>query len=573
MILTKEKLEKQTLYFYPDDFDVTNWSNVSAAFDEMEHKQIETPRDLLSLLYQSNELLSMLSEAYSVLYFRSLADSEDNETSELLQKLTQNVLIPAQTRNAVILKKYYEHPLRNKLSKENYRQINQFFESVELKNFEIENSQAVEISSIITEYRQVYNQVRVEIEGKDYPLNIISHLLKKAEPEHRESIWRARQQCCIKHKQQFEDILDRLIKSRNKLANDAGFSNFYEYILMSNLYGKMRISDIQEIHTAISEVVLPFVRSFIKQRQKRLNIKNLRPWDLEADPETSSLTPFKTTEELVDKAITILYDIRFEYGILLNKMHNTGLLDLDYHQNKTQGEFFSVSPLWKSGRIIMNCTGQHRDMTMFFHEMGHILQCSAMFRNPLFQYIITPIQTRELASQTIVYLSTVGWDLFYPDKQDLKTAFRSLYEDDMMQLLHWSVMNQFELVLYSHPEWSGEQREKAMLSLCQKYEIGVDWKGLEDWQSIRWIQEFTLFAIPQYSFLSALSVFNSWQLLKNYRHDAMDTISRFQKFLEKSTDFTTDEVFHELDIKQDYSEKNMRKMIDFIQDEYKRIGK
>ncbi len=573
MILTKEKLEKHTPYYYPEGFDVTDWNQVSAAFDELEHKQIDTPRDLLSILYQANEIFSMLTEKYTEYYFRTLANSEDEEAFTLLQNLSRDVLIPAQKRNAIILKMYFDHPLRKQLNQENYKQINQFFESAEMQNFEIENEHALEIHDIVAEYQQAYNQVRVEIDGKEQPLNIINHILIKAEPEQRESIWRARQQCCLKNKQHFEDILDRLIKARHRLAKELGYSSFYEYSLASTIYGKLTVSQVQDIHSSISNVILPVVRQFLKQRQKRLNLKTLRPWELEADPETSSLNPFITTNELVEKAISILYDLRFEYGILLNKMYNTGLLDLEYRPNKFKGDFFSVLASLGAGNIMMSCTGQHKDMTMLFHEMGHILQSSMMLRNPLDQFLVTPVQVRELASQTLVYLSTIGWDLFYPDKQDLKKAFRSLYETDIMQLLYWSMMNNFELVLYSHPEWTTEQRGKAMLALWKQYDIGVDWSGLEDWQSLVWMQEFTLFAIPHYSFLSALSVFNSWQILRNYRHDAMDTISRFQSFLEKGSDLTTDEVFHELDIKQDYSEKNMRKLIDFIQGEYKRIGK
>jgi oligoendopeptidase F len=356
------------------------------------------------------------------------------------------------------------------------------------------------------------------------------------------------------------------------MALEYGYKNFYEYSLDSELLSKTTLSQVQEIHKSIGKVILPMVRLFVKQRQNRLGIQSIRPWDLEADPEVAALKPFETTNELVEKAITILYDIRFEYGILLNKMYNSGLLDLDYRPEKAKGEFYAVLPSLEAGRILMNCTGDPKDVAMLFHEMGHIIQTAILLKSPLAQFNILPVQARELASQALVYFSVNGWDAFYPDKKDFKTAFRSLFEQDIMQLFFWSVMNQFELVLYANPEWNAEQREKALLALLKQHDRGVDWTGLEDWQSIMWMQELTLFELPQYSFFSSLSIINVLQIFKNYRHDPMDTISKFQRFLEKVTDLTVDEMFVELNIKQDYSERHMQKMMDFVLGEYKRIG-
>lgn len=572
MILTKEKMERQALFYYPQNFNVNNWMEVSAAFDELEHKQIDTPRDLLSLLYQSNELINLVNEAYGELYMKTLTNTNDAEAQVQLQTLVQNIVLPTNKRNEAILRKYYEHPLRLQLNQENYHQINQLFEDIEMQSLYGENDMSLEISQLVQDYRHHYNQIRVQHEGQSYPVNIINHILSRSLPEERESIWRARAMCCKQIKPKFESILDDLIKARHKIAIQAGFKNFYEYSLSSSFYGKMSVNQMQDIHTSIGKVILPMVRLFIKQRQKRLTLKSIRPWDLEADQEAAMLKPFMTTYELVDKAITILYDIRFEYGIILNKMYNTGLLDLDYRPEKAKGEFYSTLPTMNSGRILMNCTGHQRDVVMLFHEMGHIIQSSILSRNPLSQYYNLPVQARELASQSLVYLSTSGWDAFYEDKNDLKTAFRSLFEQDMMQLLYWTVMNKFELVIYAHPDWTPKQREKAMLDLWQQYDWGIDWTGLEEWQSILWMQELALFEFPHYSFFSALSIFNIWQIFKNYRHDALDTISRFQHFMEKTTDFTTDEMFKELNIVQDYSESHMRKMMDFVLSEYKRMG-
>lgn len=337
-------MEKQAPSYYPRNFNVNNWMEVSAAFDELEHLQIASPRDLLTLLYQSSELMQLLSETHSELLMRTLANSNDTEAQAAIQLLLQNILIPAQKRNAAILKKYYEHPFRLQLNQDYYKQINLFFES-QIENEQEESTEdALESSELSQKYRETFNRIQVEYEGNSYPLNAISNLLGKVVPDKKQAVWQARTAALQVHKQTLGEILHRQIQLRTRLAKEAGFQNYYEYALASNPADSLTTAQTGEIHASINKVILPMVKLFIKQKKKRLNLKTLRPWDLEADPEVLKLKPFSDTKELVAKAIRVLYDIRFEYGILLNKMYNSGLLDLEYRPEKLKGEFYMVTP-------------------------------------------------------------------------------------------------------------------------------------------------------------------------------------------------------------------------------------
>ena len=292
MILTKEILEKHASYYYPENFNTHNWMEVSAAFDELEHKQIENPRDLLSLLYQVSELMTLLNEEYTELYFKTISNSNDLDASRQLQDFSRIVMYPAGKRNEVIIRKYFDNPMRLQLNQDSYRQVNRFFEEIQADFNKDLSPENIEITKLIQEYKTAYNKVEIKLGDKVYPLNIISHMMSKAAPQDREAIWQARNSCCCQNKQQFADILDRLVKARNRMAVEYGYKNFYEYSLDTDMMGRIGLSQIQEIHRAISKVILPMVRLFIKQRQKRLGLLTIKPWELEADPEVASLSPF-----------------------------------------------------------------------------------------------------------------------------------------------------------------------------------------------------------------------------------------------------------------------------------------
>ena len=57
-----------------------------------------------------------------------------------------------------------------------------------------------------------------------------------------------------------------------------------------------------QFHEAVKQHVLPLVNKIYQKKKKNLGLDNLRPWDMEAEPEgTKPLQPFKTSEELIQK--------------------------------------------------------------------------------------------------------------------------------------------------------------------------------------------------------------------------------------------------------------------------------
>lgn len=564
MFFTSDKLERQVPAFFPADFDATDWQLVSAAFDEMLTQPIATPMDLITLLYKASELMQLVLEKYKDTFIRTLADTTDEIAKASHAILLQDIILPSYDRCREVLRLYYEHPYRLLLNQDNYIQINKLAEQELKQDNPVSPETALQQTQLEQSYHQAINLLSLRYQGTAYPIKAVSELLPKVAPEQREILWKARSAALTDHKDELAGIMHQLIQVRHAEATEAGFKSYLEYALSTGIYPVTDISRLSAIHTAIHKTVLPEVKKIIKQRRQNLKLKSIRTWDIESEPQLSGLHPFTTTDELIEKAISVLYDIRFEYGILLNKMHNTGFLDLDYRPEKVPGEYYVACPAYGGGHILMNCTGKHRDMIMLFHEMGHILQASSQAKHLMGELTPQPVQILELASQSLVYLSTGYWDTFYPDKKDRETALRSLYEQDLIQLLRWSILNSFELAIYANPDWTPAQREKAMLDICCQYDWGMDSSGLDSWQSTHWMLENTLFDKPFYSFFSALAILDVWQIFRNYHRNPVDTMTRFQLFIERSIELSTADIYKELDIKQDYSEHHIRKLMDYM---------
>ena len=127
------------------------------------------------------------------------------------------------------------------------------------------------------------------------------------------------------------------------------------------------------------------------------------------------MKPFKTIDEFVDKGIDILHELKPEFGIKLNMMKNSGLLDLENRKGKAPGGY--NYPLSETGApfIFMNAVGLHRNVVTLLHESGHAMHTFATKDFKIGQYKNTPSEVAELASMAMEFLSMNLWDKYYSD--------------------------------------------------------------------------------------------------------------------------------------------------------------
>jgi len=336
---------------------------------------------------------------------------------------------------------------------------------------------------------------------------------------------------------------------------------------MINLMGLSGSLSFKQLHDTLPLVrkhINPLIEKIYKRWQKILKVNTLAPWDCVVSPIASQFKPFTTSEELITKAIRILYDMRFEYGLLLNKIWNTGLLDLDERPEKAPGQFYFGDFRHGTCRVLMNCTGTHDDMTMFFHELGHVLHITSIMKSPIYNYIVLPLDVREIASQAMVYLSTTSWGDFYPDEKNRKAAIRYQFDDDLLRINSNLCSNRFEMDVYAHPEWTAQQREESYLSYYKEHFPCFKNHDHDEYISGQWLLNFTTYQFPFYDVFTSLSLLGVWQIYRHYQKDHDDAIYRFQQFLSKSSEFNIKELYEVLGIKFDLSEASIKKIFDYV---------
>ena len=127
----------------------------------------------------------------------------------------------------------------------------------------------------------------------------------------REEVYRKINERRLQDKETLHSLFSSLVQRRHQVAKNAGFSNYRDYKFKE--LGRFDYSKEQcyQFHEAVKLHVLPLVNMIYKNKQKKLGLETLRPWDLEAEPEgVQPLTPFKTGAELLEKTIACFEKMR-----------------------------------------------------------------------------------------------------------------------------------------------------------------------------------------------------------------------------------------------------------------------
>src|SRR5690606_21868450 len=150
-----------------------------------------------------------------------------------------------------------------------------------------------EINTETQKYGQISGAMTVEIEGKELTLQQAGVYLMSTDRALREEVFRKITTRRLADKEGLDDSFTTLIGLRHKVATNAGFDNFRDYMFKALGRFDYTVQDCFDFHDAIEKETLPILDTFSQDRKRMLKVDVLRPWDKAVDPEgRPALKPF-----------------------------------------------------------------------------------------------------------------------------------------------------------------------------------------------------------------------------------------------------------------------------------------
>ena len=564
-----EKVVRNPRRFMPEDFEISSWKEVEPFFIRLVEREISSVDELSKWFKDLSELESVLSENLAWRYIRMTCDTTDKKAVEDYQFFVSEIEPKAAPYDDRLNRKALESPFIEELKGSGYNvMVRGLRRAVEI--FREENIPLkTEIQIESQKFGQISGAMSVEVNGKELTLQQAGVLIQSTDRELREEVYHKISNRRLQDKNELDNLFSKLISLRTKVASNADFDNFRDYMFAAMGRFDYRPEDCYNFHESVEKEVVPLLDGLSYRRKELLKVEKLRPWDKAVDPTGKEpLKPFKTGEELLEISTRVFEKIDPYLGERLAIMKEMGHLDLESRKGKAPGGY--NYPLAEIGVpfIFMNATSTLRDMVTLMHEGGHAVHSFLTKDLELGAFKHTPSEVAELASMSMELISMDYWNLFFNNEEDLKRAKREHLEQ-IIETLPWvATIDKFQHWIYEHPEHSDSERRVKWNEIFDNFSDNItDWSGLEENKDYLWQKQLHLFEVPFYYIEYGMAQLGAIAIWKNYRENPKAGLNGYLNALKLGYTATIPEIYKAGGIRFDFSRGYIKELIGFVKNE------
>jgi oligoendopeptidase F len=499
--------------FVPADLDGTRWDQIEPLGRALLERPVGSVEDLERWLVDRSELDAACSEAQANLYIAMTCHTEDQEKQAAFTRYIET--IPPRLKPLAFELDKRQAELFSRLRPDASRYgVLERATRAEVELFRAENVPIqTELAKLSQRFDQVAGAMTVTFEGREQTLPQMARYQEATDRSVREAAWRAVAERRGADRDVIDEIFDRMIELRDRMARNAGFDDYVGYAFRSMHRFDYGPRECFEFHRACAEVVVPLMRRLESRRASLLGVDVLRPWDLSVDVKgRPPLRPFEGGRQLMRKSVATFRRLDERLAAMLSRLgdgseargaEGGACLDLDSRRGKAPGGYQYMRDRSRRPFIFMNAAGLQRDVATMLHEAGHAFHSMLCEREPLVAYRHAPIEFAEVASMSMELLTMPHWgpagdECFYTDEEQLGRARRQQIERSVTLLPWIATIDAFQHWLYTHPGHTRAQRTAYWLDLDRRFGSSCSWSGLERFREFAWQRQGHLFNHPFY---------------------------------------------------------------------------
>ena len=370
-----------------------------------------------------------------------------------------------------------------------------------------------EENRLSTQYDKLVASAEIEFDGKILNLAQMSPYTQSTDRQVRKEASKATWDFFKENEEKFDDIYDKLVKVRTKMAKTLGFDSFTEmgYLRMNRLdYNQEMVANYRK---QILEDVVPVAQKLYKRQAERLGLDKLEYYDVALNFLDGNAKPIGSAEEILEAGKAMYEDLSPETAEFINLMLDNDLMDVLAKPGKRAGGYMTFLPDYEVPFIFSNFNGTSGDIDVLTHEAGHAFQGYQSRHIDLVDVHMPTLEACEIHSMSMEFLTWDYMDQFFGDKAD-KYKFSHL--SDSLQFLPYGVLvDHFQHEVYNNPDMTPQQRKETWRKLDKQYRPHLDFSEnpfLD--QGVWWFRQGHIFASPFYYIdytLAQVCAFQFWK--------------------------------------------------------------
>ena len=353
-----------------------------------------------------------------------------------------------------------------------------------------------EENNITTEYSKFMSEMVFEYNGEKMPLSRLRGGLEDDDREVRRATAEAIGKGLQENAEQLDEIYDKLVKIRTKMAKKLGYENFVElgYYRMGRLDYNAEM--VKKFRDNVKEALVPCVSKIKKDLGDSLGIDKFMYYDDSIYVNGKSPRPILDKDGIFAAAIEMYDAMNPEVGAFMRSMQENEAFDVESRDGKWGGGYCTGFAKYKQPFILANFNGSAGDIDVMTHEFGHALAGYYVF-NGGDMNVNYGMETAECHSMSMEFFSWKYMDKFFGE---LTQEYKKSHLLSSLSFIPYGVIvDEFQHNVYENPDMTPAERKAMYLTLEEKYRPYLSFEGIPYLeQGTRWQYQMHIYESPFY---------------------------------------------------------------------------
>ena len=333
-----------------------------------------------------------------------------------------------------------------------------------------------EENKLDSQYRKIKAQAVIEFEGKEYNLSSIGALELSKDRSTRRLANAAKWKFYAENAPKIEGIYHDLVQIRHKMATTLGYKNYIELGYARMLRSDYNADMVANFRHQIKEHIVPIATQLLERQQKRLGLAQMKYYDEDFKFTSGNPKPKGSPAWMEDQARQMYQELSPETDRFFRFMSDNELMDLVAKDGKQTGGYCTFLNKFQAPFIFSNFNGTAHDITVLTHEAGHAFQAySTSNHNDVYDYLWPTYEACEIHSMSMEFFTWPWMKLFF--KEDTEKFKFSHLAGSISFLPYGVAIDEFQHVVYEHPEMTPTERNQAWKKIEQQYLPHRDYDG------------------------------------------------------------------------------------------------
>lgn len=470
---------------------------------------VEEVRELINKINMIRQNVNTMSTLASIRYSINTEDNFYSDESDYWDNhgpLYENI-------NADFYKVLVKNKFRNELEEEFGKQ---FFDIAEynLRAFSEEIIEDLQIENkLSTQYSKLIASAKIMFDGEERNLSGLVPFTLSKDREVRKKANEAKYNFFVEHEKEIDDIYDKMVKVRNRIAKKLGYKNFVELGYIRMLRTDYNAEMVSNFRRQVKEYIVPVANKLYDRQRQRLGLNELKYYDEKFEFLSGNAKPHGNPEWIVNNGKTMYSQLSPETNEFFNFMTENELMDLVTKKGKQGGGYCTYIPNYKAPFIFSNFNGTSGDVDVLTHEAGHAFQCYRSTWITIPECNFPTYESAEIHSMSMEFFTWPWMKLFFEDEEK---KYKYAHLGSAIKFIPYGVtVDEFQHFIYENPEATPEERKSAWREIEKKY---LPHKNYDECDFLErggwWFQQGHIFASPFYYIdytLAQICAFQFWK--------------------------------------------------------------